>query len=81
MLKLLILLFCETGPLAGLMTDKFGHRTTIIVGCVGTGASLAVASLTSSFEVVFVAYGVLAGNHSTVILLQGIKGVFKSRKM
>lgn len=50
-----------TGPLAGVLVDKIGYRTISMIGCIGTGISMAITSFTTSFEVVVVTYGILMG--------------------
>ena len=34
---------------------------TAIIGCVGAGASLAIASIANNFVVLFIFYGIIAG--------------------
>ena len=56
------------GPIAGLMADRIGHRPTIMIGCIGSGLSSAAASITYSFELIFLFYGLLMGKYRYILM-------------
>ena len=50
------------GPLAGVLANRFGHRTIVMIGGFMSAVGMFASAFATNLYVLYITYGLLAGN-------------------